>query len=89
MGSALLVVFSSLPKDSLSSDVLWPLHAEFTNSSMASPSKTREPGNREFAPKEFPEGNYYLFPRVLDIVVEVWIEDTSWWIRGIEVVRLH
>ena len=82
MRSALLVAFASFPKGSLSSDVLWPLHAEFTNSSMASPSKTREPGNREFPPKEFPEGYYYLFPRVLDIVVEAWIEDTSSCVRS-------
>ena len=72
MGYALPVVFSSRSKGSLSSDVLWPLHAEFTNSSMASPSKKGNQGTGSS-----PEGNYYMFPMVLDIVVEAWIEDTS------------
>ena len=29
-----------------------------------------------------PDGNYYMFPMVLDIVVEAWIEDTSSWPTG-------
>ena len=64
------VLLSPKGEGSLSSDVLWPLHVE---SSMASPSKMSS------LPGSSPEGNYYLFPMVVDIIVEAWIEDTYSW----------